>query len=154
MASDGGLFAFGDAGFFGSMGGKPLNKPIVGIAAATDGAGYAEVASDGGIFNFGSVGFFGSAGSLHLNAPVVGIATAPDMQGYWTFASDGGVFNYGTGAPFKGSAGSLHLNKPVVGGAADLSRHRPQHAGAPSARVLRGRCRNQPVSPPPRVRRP
>ena len=32
VASDGGIFAFGDAGFFGSMGGKPLNKPIVGIA--------------------------------------------------------------------------------------------------------------------------
>ncbi len=28
----GGLFAFGDARFYGSMGAKPLNKPIVGIA--------------------------------------------------------------------------------------------------------------------------
>jgi hypothetical protein len=34
VASDGGLFAFGDAGFFGSMGGKPLNKPIVGFSAS------------------------------------------------------------------------------------------------------------------------
>jgi hypothetical protein len=33
VASDGGLFAFGDAAFYGSMGGKPLNKPIVGIGA-------------------------------------------------------------------------------------------------------------------------
>ena len=69
VASDGGIFTFGDAGFFGSMGGEPLNKPIVGIAAAVDGAGYYEVASDGGVFNFGSAGFFGSAGGLHLNAP-------------------------------------------------------------------------------------
>jgi hypothetical protein len=84
--------------------------------AATDGAGYDEVATDGGVFNFGSAHFFGSAGSLHLNAPVVGIAAAPDNASYWTFASDGGVFNYGTGSQFKGSAGSLHLNKPVVGG--------------------------------------
>ena len=30
VAADGGLFAFGDAGFYGSMGGKPLNAPIVG----------------------------------------------------------------------------------------------------------------------------
>ena len=51
MASDGGIFAFGDAGFFGSMGGKPLNKPIVGIASTPDGQGYWEVASDGGIFS-------------------------------------------------------------------------------------------------------
>ena len=33
VASDGGLFAFGDAGFYGSMGGRPLNKPIVGMTA-------------------------------------------------------------------------------------------------------------------------
>ncbi len=34
MASDGGLFAFGDAQFFGSMGGTPINKPVVGMAVS------------------------------------------------------------------------------------------------------------------------
>ena len=37
----------------GSMGGRHLNEPIVGIAAAPDGQGYWMVASDGGIFSFG-----------------------------------------------------------------------------------------------------
>jgi hypothetical protein len=32
VASDGGIFAFGDAGFFGSSGGLKLNQPIVGMA--------------------------------------------------------------------------------------------------------------------------
>jgi hypothetical protein len=32
-ATDGGMFAFGDAVFLGSMGGQPLNAPIVGIAS-------------------------------------------------------------------------------------------------------------------------
>jgi hypothetical protein len=32
VASDGGIFTFGDAGFFGSTGGSKLNKPIVGMA--------------------------------------------------------------------------------------------------------------------------
>ena len=32
-AADGGVFAFGDAAFYGSMGGKPLNEPVVGMAA-------------------------------------------------------------------------------------------------------------------------
>ncbi len=32
VASDGGVFSFGDATFYGSMGGHPLNQPIVGIA--------------------------------------------------------------------------------------------------------------------------
>ncbi len=33
VGADGGVFSFGDASFYGSMGGKALNKPIVGIAA-------------------------------------------------------------------------------------------------------------------------
>jgi len=35
-ASDGGIFSFGDAAFFGSKGGEPLNKPVVGMAADLD----------------------------------------------------------------------------------------------------------------------
>jgi hypothetical protein len=31
VASDGGIFSY-KAPFFGSMGGKPLNKPVVGMA--------------------------------------------------------------------------------------------------------------------------
>ena len=34
-ASDGGVFSFGNAQFFGSMGGKPLNQPMVGMAGPT-----------------------------------------------------------------------------------------------------------------------
>lgn len=35
MASDGGIFGFGTAPFSGSEGGKPLDRPIVGMAATT-----------------------------------------------------------------------------------------------------------------------
>ena len=59
-AADGGLFAFGDAGYYGSMAGKPLHQPIVGIASTPDGKGYWEVAADGGLFAFGDAGFYGS----------------------------------------------------------------------------------------------
>jgi hypothetical protein len=31
-ASDGGIFTFGSAQFAGSMGGRPLNQPVVGMA--------------------------------------------------------------------------------------------------------------------------
>ena len=117
VASDGGIFAFGDAAFEGSMGGRGLNAPVVGMAATPDGKGYWEVASDGGIFNFGDAGFYGSTGSMTLNRPIVGMTTTPDGRGYWLVASDGGVFSYGD-AGFYGSAGSLPLNKPVVGMAA------------------------------------
>ena len=36
VASDGGIFAFGDAAFEGSTGGQHLNRPVVGMANATD----------------------------------------------------------------------------------------------------------------------
>jgi hypothetical protein len=74
VASDGGIFAFGTAQFYGSMGGKPLNAPIVGMTATQTGKGYWEVASDGGIFSFGTAQFYGSMGGKALNKPVVGIA--------------------------------------------------------------------------------
>ena len=51
VASDGGIFSFGTASFLGSMGGTPLNAPIVGMAATS--SGYWLAARDGGVFNFG-----------------------------------------------------------------------------------------------------
>jgi hypothetical protein len=116
-ASDGGIFAFGNARFFGSMGGQALNRPVVGIASTPDGGGYWEVASDGGIFAFGDARFFGSMGGQALNRPVVGIAATPDGRGYWEVASDGGIFAFGD-ARFYGSMGGQALNRPVVGIAA------------------------------------
>jgi hypothetical protein len=114
VASDGGIFAFGKAGFFGSTGSLHLNKPIVGMAATPDGNGYWLVASDGGIFTFGDANFFGSTGAIRLNQPIVGMAATPDGLGYWLVASDGGIFSFGD-AKFFGSTGALHLNKPIVG---------------------------------------
>jgi ribosomal protein L24E len=61
VASDGGVFSFGDAGFHGSTGSIVLNKPAVGMAPTPSGQGYWMVASDGGIFTFGDAGFSGSA---------------------------------------------------------------------------------------------
>jgi L,D-peptidoglycan transpeptidase YkuD (ErfK/YbiS/YcfS/YnhG family) len=61
VASDGGIFSFGDAAFYGSTGALHLNAPIVGMAAAPGGGGYWLVASDGGIFSFGDAAFYGSA---------------------------------------------------------------------------------------------
>jgi squalene-hopene cyclase-like protein len=122
VASDGGLFAFGDAAFYGSMGGQPLNQPIVGIAATPDGQGYWEVASDGGLFAFGDAVFYGSMGGKPLNKPVVGLAATPDGHGYWEVASDGGLFAFGDAA-FYGSMGGQPLNQPIVGVAATPDGH-------------------------------
>jgi hypothetical protein len=113
-ASDGGVFAEGAAPFEGSMGGQPLNAPIVGMAVTPSSTGYWLVASDGGVFSFGDATFYGSMGGIHLNSPIVGMAASPTGNGYWLVASDGGVFAFGD-AKFQGSMGGTRLNKPVVG---------------------------------------
>ena len=114
VASDGGVFAFGDAGFYGSMGGKYLAKPIVGMVRTPNGGGYWLVASDGGIFSFGNAQFYGSMGGKYLAKPIVGMTSTADGGGYWLVASDGGVFSFGD-AKFYGSMGGKTLNAPVEG---------------------------------------
>jgi hypothetical protein len=114
-ASDGGVFSFGDARFFGSAASLHLNKPVVGIVPTPSGKGYWLVAGDGGVFAYGDA--VAPAGNplpgLTLNQPIVGATAAPN-GGLWLTAADGGVFALG-GAQFYGSAANLHLNKPVVG---------------------------------------
>lgn len=107
-ASDGGVFSFGNAVFYGSMGGQALNSPVVGIAARPQGDGYWLVAADGGIFSFGAAPFQGSMGGQPLNQPIVGIACTASGNGYWMVARDGGIFSFGD-APFNGSGGGTGL---------------------------------------------
>lgn len=114
VASDGGIFAYGDAQFYGSAGNIRLNQPIVGMSVTRDGGGYTLVATDGGVFNYGDSQFYGSLGGLKLNEPIEGIVNTPDSGGYWMVASDGGVFAFGN-APFLGSVGGQHLASPIAG---------------------------------------
>ncbi|MCZ7527379.1 MAG: hypothetical protein M5U14_13970 [Acidimicrobiia bacterium] len=120
LGADGGVFAFGDARFYGSTGGMRLNQPIVGMAATPSGKGYWLVAADGGIFGFGDAGFFGSTGAIRLHQPIVGMAATPSGKGYWLVAADGGVFAFGD-AGFFGSTGAIRLHQPIVGMAATPS---------------------------------
>ena len=117
VAADGGMFNFGDAGFYGSMAGHRLVAPTVGTAVTGDGRGYWLAAADGGVFSFGDARFYGSMGGKRLDAPIVGMAATPDGGGYWLVAADGGVFSFGD-ARFYGSMGGKGLNAPIVGMAA------------------------------------
>ena len=119
VGSDGGIFSFGAAAFYGSMGGTPLQRPVVGITPSASRTGYWLVASDGGIFSFGNSSYYGSipgvglhpAGSglpNSLNAPIVGMVPSVSGHGYFMVASDGGVFAFGD-AHFAGSC-------PGIGG--------------------------------------
>ena len=113
VASDGGVFAYGDAAFHGSTGDLVLTQPIVGMAGDPATGGYWLVASDGGVFAFDAP-FDGSEGGQPLAQPIVGMAAMLDGGGYWLVASDGGVFSFGDAA-FHGSEGGQPLNAPVAG---------------------------------------
>jgi hypothetical protein len=97
------------------MGGKPLNKPIVGMAATPTGGGYWEVASDGGIFAFGNAQFYGSV-TGNTSQTVVGVSPTTDGRGYWETAANGQVFQFGD-AYLAGTAASQTVSGPnaVVG---------------------------------------
>ena len=122
-ASDGGVFAVGDARFAGSLRGVLTarfgppglpHQPVVGVVADPDGRGYWTVGADGGVFTF-QAPFRGSLPAIvpfHLlAAPVAGMV--PYGNGYLLVASDGGVFNFSQLA-FSGS-GAGFLDSPVVG---------------------------------------
>lgn len=74
VASDGGIFNYGDAAFYGSTGALHLNQPIVAMAATPTGHGYWLIARDGGIFSFGTATFLDSTGAMKLNQPITGAA--------------------------------------------------------------------------------
>ena len=115
------MFSYGDAKFFGSMSGKPMNKPVVGIVATADGNGYWLIGADGGVFSFGDAVPPASnpLPGMQLNAPVVGAARV-GASGLELTAGDGGVFALG-GAPYLGSMSGHTLAKPVSGIAAKPS---------------------------------
>jgi hypothetical protein len=115
VGADGGVFNYGDAGYFGSLPGNQVAvDDIVGIMPTLDGAGYWLVGSDGGVFSFGDARFFGSlpGQGIHVH-DVIGGSPTPDGAGYWLVGYDGGVFSFGD-ARFFGSAGDLPLQSPIV----------------------------------------
>jgi hypothetical protein len=91
VASDGGVFSFGDAGYFGSMGAVHLDAPVVSMAATPSGQGYWLGASDGGVFSFGDADFQGSMGAQPLQSPITSIVATPNGGGYWLLPTTPGV---------------------------------------------------------------
>jgi hypothetical protein len=102
--SDGGVFAFGDAPYEGSLPGAGVTvNDIVGMAATPTGRGYWMVGADGGVFAFGDAPFLGSLpGDGTAVRDIVGIATTPNGNGYWLVGANGAVYPFGI-SRFEGS---------------------------------------------------
>ncbi len=74
VASDGGIFSFGDARYSGSASAMRLNAVITAIAVTSTAKGYWLVGGDGGMFTFGDARFAGSAASVSPAPTIIGIA--------------------------------------------------------------------------------
>jgi hypothetical protein len=76
VGSDGGVFAFGDAAFYGSeVGSVQIQTHVVGITSTPDGRGYWILASGGGIYSFGDASFFGTVASSAQSGWAVRLAS-------------------------------------------------------------------------------
>jgi hypothetical protein len=117
VGADGGVFAFGSAGFHGSAARRRLNAPVVGMTATPSGDGYWLLAADGGVFAFGDARFHGSLGTRRQTQPAVALAATPSGKGYWLVGASGSVTAFGDAA-FHGSGST---RSEVVGAAASPS---------------------------------
>jgi hypothetical protein len=120
VASDSGVFSFGNAKFYGNgytdgltgLGGShQLAAPIDDLIPTSNDKGYWLLGADGGVFAFGNARFFGSTytagltglrGPHPLAEPIVDMVPTSNDHGYWLLGEDGRVFAFGN-APYCGS---------------------------------------------------
>ena len=101
VASDGGVFAFGDARFAGSCPGiGGCSGAAVTVMPDATGNGYWLITESGNIYTFGDAPYYGAPG--FQAAPVTSAVRSPDGRGYWVLLANGSVYSYGDAVDFGG----------------------------------------------------
>ena len=117
VASDGGVFSFGDAGSTARPGAWSSTNRWSSMTATPDGRGYWLVAADGGIFAFGDTRFHGSAAGS-TGEPVERLLRTASGEGYWIVEQNGTELPYGDAAgasPPVRSRSSSTRSPPATG---------------------------------------
>ena len=94
VASDGGVFAFGDAPFLGSLGGDDLDYPIVGMSPLQGVQGYWLVDQIGVTYAFGGAPVIGGS-FIYTGDDSVDLVPTPTGNGYWLLRRSGAVDAFG-----------------------------------------------------------
>ncbi len=155
VASDGGVFAFGDARFEGScvsIGG--CSGAAVGVVPDVTGNGYLLVTATGHIYVFGDDREDGEPGPPH-NEVVTSVARTFDGDGYWILFANGAVDAFGDALPLGGPSGVTGGFNPAtaVFGTSDASGYWVASAvgavyafgGAPDYGSMSGQHLNAPI---------
>ena len=96
--ADGGIFAFGSAGFQGAT--RSQSNDIIGMASTPSSKGYWMADDDGDVFAAGDATVFGARASSVDN--VAAFAARPQGDGYWLATRTGGLESYGKASAFPG----------------------------------------------------
>ena len=144
VARDGGIFAFGDAGFYGSTGAITLDQPIIGMAPTPDRPGV--LARRPGRRHLRlrrrRLRRLGRARRRCRRRSPTWPSPRPG-KGYWLLAEDGGIYAFGD-APYRGSPAGTRPVRPAGRPAHRRQRHRPGLLGGRRRRLgdrLRRRLR-------------
>ena len=112
------MIAYGDAAFYRSMVGQPLNQPIVGIASDKITDGYWLVAYDGGLLAFHAGSWCGSPGGQGHEG-IVAIRHGPECPQPRLLVGLLGRrhldLSNSCNTPYYGSMQGTPLNAPIVG---------------------------------------
>ncbi len=117
LGSDGHVYAFGSAKYFGST-----TNGAVAMAARPDGLGYWITTDIGTVTAFGAAHADSGSPALLAHEHVSTISATPSGNGYWIFTDFGRVFPHGD-AHFYGDMRAVQLNGPVVASAATPTGH-------------------------------
>ena len=113
VASDGGVFAFGDARFEGSCPGiGGCSGAAVAVVPDATGNGYWIVTQTGNVYTFGDARYFGGPGSD--GAQVMSAVRTWDGGGYWILRADGTVDAFGDAVGHAGPTGYVGGFNPAT----------------------------------------
>jgi hypothetical protein len=112
VASDGGVFAFGDAHFAGSCPGiGGCDGTAVSVMPDATGMGYWLVTNVGAVYAFGDAVFYGAPSASSV--PVVDAVATPDWHGYWLLYANGVVDGFGDAANMGSPVGYVNSFNPA-----------------------------------------
>ena len=113
VASDGGVFAFGDAAFEGSC---PAIGGCAGAAVAVmpdaNNDGYWLVTATGHVYAFGNAPVLGAPNGV--SAPVTSAVRTHDGNGYWILLANGTVLPFGDATNLGGPTGLANGLRPAT----------------------------------------